>query len=86
MNRTEYLLNKLKCSKCGDYFQSLYSNEKLQRLFPYVEGDKSYKNLKNMSKWIRLKRKLYCLTCGKKKTISKKLLMKISKLKHDEDK
>lgn len=81
---SDNLLSKLKCSKCGDYFQSIYSNERLQQLFPYVEGDNSFKNLKNMSKWIKLKRKLKCPTCGKRKIISKKLLMKISKLKHDE--
>lgn len=75
------LLKKLKC-KCGDYFISKYTDEYLQEKYPFVEGDNSYKNTANIKTWIKLKRFLKCPTCGKKKKISKRLLMKISKMKY----
>ena len=82
---SERLLNKLKC-KCGDYFISKYTDEYLQEKYPYVEGDLSWKSQNNVRKWIKLKRFLICPTCGNKKKISKKLLMKISKMKYERDK
>lgn len=86
MSEKDRLLKKLKCPKCKTYMESKYSNEKLQKLFPVKEGDTSFKNLKNIAKWRKLKRELKCPKCGYKKKISSKLLMKISKLRHDEEK
>jgi len=82
----ERLLKKLKCKKCGDYFISKYTDEYLQEKYPYKEGDRGWKNLMNMNTWVKLKRFLKCPTCGNKKKISKKLLMKISKMKYKRDK
>ena len=81
---SDRIFNKLKCKSCGAYCESVYSNEELNKRFPFIEGDNSFKNLKQISKWIRLKRKLKCPKCGKRKTISKKVLMKISKMKSKE--
>ena len=77
------ILRKLKCKKCGNYYESKYSNDELMKRFPFIESDKSYKNLINISKFIDHKRELKCSNCGSEKKISKKLLMQISKLRHD---
>ena len=83
---SDNLFSKLKCDKCGTICESEYSNEKLNKMFPFIEGNKSFRNLKQINKWIRLKRKLKCPKCGKKKKISKKVLMKISKLNAEKSK
>jgi hypothetical protein len=62
---------------------SKYSNEYLQKKYPVIEGDKSFRNQRNIIKWFQHKRHLKCPECGREKTISKKLLMKISKEKYD---
>lgn len=80
MKMSNKLFNKLKCNKCGTICESVYSNEELNKKYPFVEGDSSFKNLLYIKKWINLKRELKCPNCGKRKKISKKVLMKISTL------
>lgn len=83
---SDKVFDKLKCPKCGVHMESQYSNEYLQEKFPYIYGDKSFKNLKVINRWFKMKRRVKCPECGFKKKISKKTLMKISKLKHDKEK
>ena len=83
---SDKVFDKLKCPKCGEYMESQYSNEYLQKKFPYIDGDNSIKNLRMINRWVKMKRRVICPECGFKKKISKKTLMKISKLKHDRGK
>jgi hypothetical protein len=76
------LLNKVKCAGCKDFYKSKFSLDELQDRYPYVEGDRSLKNRRNKNKFINARRLMVCPTCGDTTTISKKLLMKISKQVH----
>jgi recombination DNA repair RAD52 pathway protein len=80
---SERLLRKFKC-KCGDYFKSKYTKEELDEMHPWIPDDKSLRNLHQINKWIKKRRKVICSSCGKSKTISKRLLVKLSKLRKEE--
>lgn len=75
------LLEKLRCAGCGDYWTPQFNNEELEKRYPLnnVPRRVQYRNRK---KWIKLRRKMICPTCGDTVTISKKLLMKITKMSH----
>jgi len=81
----ERIFKKLTCKKCGGYYEAKYSNHELMIKFPYNTYDQSYRNLRNKSKFIKHKRELKCPNCEHEKTISRKLLMQISKLKIKEN-
>lgn len=76
------LLNKLKCAGCGSYWESKFTNEELQKRYPYDPNVRSLKNRRNKNKFINAKRLMVCPKCGDTTKISKKLLMKVSRERH----
>ncbi len=75
------LLKQLKCAGCGDYWIPKFSNEELEKRYP-LNGVSGLKKRRHTNKWKKLRRKMICPTCGDTATISKKLLMKITRKVH----
>lgn len=78
---SDKLFRKLKCSGCGAYWESKFTNEELQKRYPYSPNVLSLKNRRNKNRFINAKRLMVCPNCGDTTKISKKLLMQISALK-----
>ncbi|GAH33773.1 unnamed protein product [marine sediment metagenome] len=77
---SDKLFKKLKCAGCGGYWKSKYTNEELQKKYPYDPNKRGLTNRRNKNKFINAKRLMVCPNCGDTTKISKRLLMQISVL------